>query len=75
LERRMLAPPAEALQALYRLAQLGNMRDILQYAQHIAGLDAQYQPFAAHLQQMAQGYQSKAILAFVSMYYRDASSE
>jgi len=75
LERRMLAPPAEALQALYRLAQLGNMRDILQYAEHIAAMDAQYQPFAAHLQQMAQAYQSKAILAFVSMYYRDASSE
>jgi PAS domain S-box-containing protein len=75
LDQRMVAPPAEELQALYRLAQLGNMRDILQYAQHLTGLDARYQPFAAQLQQMAQGYQSKAIHAFVSKYLQDAISE
>jgi PAS domain S-box-containing protein len=61
----MVLPPAEEMQELHRLAQMGNMRDIVHYTEHIAGLDPTYQPFAAHLRQLAKGYQSKAILALI----------
>jgi len=64
----LIVPPAEEMQALYRLALTGNMRDILQYAERIAGIDPSYQAFATHLRQLANGYQSKAILAFAEAH-------
>jgi hypothetical protein len=67
----LLAPPPEEMRELHRLAQRGNMRDIIQCAEHIAGLDPAYQAFAARLRQLAQGYQSKAILAFTEHHLHD----
>lgn len=61
----LVVPPQEAIRELHRLALLGNMRDIVQYADRIDGLDPSYRPFADHLKRLADGYQSKAILAFV----------
>lgn len=61
----MIAPPQAEMQELYHLALQGNMRDINNYADHIAGLDTRYLPFAAHLKRLADSYRSKAILAFV----------
>ena len=61
----MVAPPAEEMAALVRLAQLGNMRNIRRQADHLAALDAAYAPFAQRLRQLAEGYQSKAILELV----------
>jgi PAS domain S-box-containing protein len=60
--------PQEEMRQLYRLAQLGNMRDIAGYAEHIAGFDPSYRPFAEHVKRLASSYQSKAILAFVEGY-------
>jgi PAS domain S-box-containing protein len=65
---KLMAPPIEEMRELYRLALIGNMRDILQYADHIAGIDPCYQAFAAYLRQLANGYQSKAILAFAEAH-------
>jgi PAS domain S-box-containing protein len=67
----LILPPAEELQTLHHLAQLGNMRDIIQYAERIATTDSRYQPFSDHLRRMAEGYQSKAILAFVEEHLND----
>lgn len=64
----LILPSAAEMQTLHRLAQLGNMRDIVQYAERIAGIDPRYQPFAARLRRMAEGFQSKAILAFVEQH-------
>lgn len=61
----LIAPPRAEMQELYRLAMLGNMRDINSYADHIAGLDARYIAFASHLKRLANNFRSKAILAFV----------
>ncbi len=58
----LVIPPTREMQELHRLALQGNMRDIVHYADRIA---PNYQPFAAHLRQLANGFQSKAILAFV----------
>jgi signal transduction histidine kinase/CheY-like chemotaxis protein len=63
-----ILPPAAEMQELYRLALTGNMRDILQFAERIAGIDPSYQAFATHLCQLANGYQSKAILTFVEAH-------
>jgi PAS domain S-box-containing protein len=62
---RLVMPPTDKIQELHALALQGNMREILRYADRIAGLDLSYQPFAAHLRQLAKGYQSKTILALV----------
>jgi hypothetical protein len=50
---------------LQRLALAGNMRDIRDYAAHIAQLDERYRPFAARLQMLAKDYQSKAIVSLI----------
>ncbi|MDI1276227.1 ATP-binding protein [Methylobacter sp.] len=68
LAEMLILPPAAEMQELYRLALTGNMRDILQYAERIAGIDPSYQAFAMHLRQLANGYQSKAILAFAEAH-------
>jgi anti-sigma regulatory factor (Ser/Thr protein kinase) len=61
-------PPMEEMQVLHRLARRGNMRDILQSAERISGLDPCYEAFSSRLRQLAEGYQSKAILTFVEHY-------
>ncbi|HZW25626.1 MAG TPA: PAS domain-containing protein [Gallionella sp.] len=66
-----MLPPEEEIRTLHRLAQQGNMRDILQYAERIAMLDPGYGPFAERLRQMAEGYQSKAILALAEQLLSD----
>ncbi|TXT40599.1 MAG: multi-sensor hybrid histidine kinase, partial [Comamonadaceae bacterium] len=43
----LLAPPPEEMRVLHHLAQRGNMRDIIQCAEHIDGLHPGYQAFAA----------------------------
>ncbi|HEX5339135.1 MAG TPA: PAS domain-containing protein [Gallionella sp.] len=67
----LVLPSDDELLTLHQLAQRGSMRDIVQYAEHIAVIDPRYRPFAARLRQMAEGFQSKAILAFVEQCLRD----
>jgi len=64
----LLAPPAQEMEILHRLAREGNMRDIAQRAAHLAELDARYRPFAEQLRLLAKGYQSKAILSLVEQH-------
>jgi signal transduction histidine kinase len=67
----LTVPPPAEMQELHRLALAGNMRDIQQYAAHIAGLDERYRPFAAKLQALANDYQSKAIVSLVEQAIND----
>ncbi|MET3132545.1 signal transduction histidine kinase [Oxalobacteraceae bacterium GrIS 1.11] len=62
----MVAPPAAEIEALRQLAMEGNMRAIRQRADHIETLDVRYQAFAERLRQLAQTYQSKAILEMIN---------
>ena len=64
----LVAPPRQELEELHQLARLGNMRDIVQWAERVAELDLRYRPFADQLCLMARGYQSKAILILVKQY-------
>ncbi|HMC46981.1 MAG TPA: ATP-binding protein [Caballeronia sp.] len=60
-------PPAQ-LDELHRLARIGNMRDIIAWADRVSLIDPQYEPFATNLRGLAKGYQSKAILLLVEHY-------
>ncbi|KRB94108.1 ATP-binding protein [Noviherbaspirillum sp. Root189] len=62
------SPPSEEMKELHQLAMAGNMRAIRKYAAHIASLDPHYQPFADRLHELAQGYQSKAIVSLVEQH-------
>ena len=63
-----VAPPAEELQVLHQLAMTGNMRSIRERAAHLAAMDPHFRPFADKLHDLANGYQSKAILGLVKKY-------
>jgi hypothetical protein len=62
----LVAPPAHELEILYRLAKIGNMRSLGQQADHLAALDARYRPFAEHLRFLADRFQSRAILDWIT---------
>jgi signal transduction histidine kinase/CheY-like chemotaxis protein len=62
----IVAPPAEEIEELWQLAQIGNMRRIREHAAYLQGLDPAYGPFAHRLDTLAQGYHSKQLAAFVA---------
>lgn len=64
----LVAPPPPEMEALRQLAQVGNMRAILQQAKHLTELDERYRPFADRLCQLARAYRSKAIVSFVEQH-------
>jgi len=61
----LLPPPPEEIEVLYRLAQMGNMRNIREHAEHLAALGEAYRPFAQRLRQLADRFQSRRILELV----------
>jgi signal transduction histidine kinase/DNA-binding NarL/FixJ family response regulator len=61
----LVAPPEDELKVLHWLAQIGNMRSIRDHAEHIATLGAAYAPFANRVRDLAERYQSQAILDLV----------
>jgi CheY-like chemotaxis protein len=64
----MTVPPAEEIEALWQLAQIGNMRKVREQAAYLRGLDPIYAPFANRLDTLAQGYRSKQLTAFVARF-------
>jgi CheY-like chemotaxis protein len=64
----LVIPPAGEIEALWQLVRLGNMSSIRKQADYLATLDPAYLPFAQHLRALAQGYHSKALLAFVKRF-------
>ena len=64
----IVAPPKAQIDVLFGLARLGNMQDILRWAGELELLDGRYRPFSERLRVLANGYQSRAILNFVSAY-------
>ena len=66
----LIAPPADKIEDLYRLARQGNMQHILLWASRLDALDERYRPFTDQLRILAKGYQSKAILSFVKKHLK-----
>lgn len=67
-EQTVMLPPEGQLEELYGLARLGNMREIVLWANRLEALDERYRPFANQLRALAEGYQSKAILNLAKRY-------
>jgi CheY-like chemotaxis protein len=67
-EAGMTVPPAEEIEELWQLAQIGNMRQVRERAVYLRGLDPAYAPFASRLDALAQGYHSKQLVAFVARF-------
>jgi CheY-like chemotaxis protein len=64
----MVVPPADEIEALWQMAQIGNMRQIRERATILRGLDPAYARFANRLDTLAQGYRSKQLAAFVARF-------
>jgi CheY-like chemotaxis protein len=62
---RVLPPPRDEIEVLHELALNGSMRDIEQWAVHLAKRDECYRGFADRLRELARGFESKAILELV----------
>ena len=63
-----VAPPAEKIAVLHKLAMMGDIRGIQEQANAIEQLDERFVPFAQQLRQLAKGFQEKQILEFVRKY-------
>lgn len=50
----LVVPPNEQIEALYRLARLGNMEDVLRWSNRLDALDERYWPFADQLRALAK---------------------
>jgi hypothetical protein len=64
----LIAPLPEKIGALHHLARLGDRRDVVQHATHVAELVERYRRCGDHLCRLAEDYRSKAILSFVEQY-------
>ena len=70
----LVPPPADELEVLYRLALIGNMNDVIRRAEHVAGLDVRYGPFAQRLAGLAKGFESRAVLRLVEQFRKSSSA-
>jgi CheY-like chemotaxis protein len=64
----LIFPPREEVEALHQAALRGNMRDIRRRAAHIETLDERYRPLANKLRQLAEGFQTEAIVQLVEQH-------
>ena len=64
----LAVPPADEIEALWQLAQIGSMREMRARAAYLRGLDPAYAAFADRLDALAQGYHSKQLAAFVARF-------
>jgi PAS domain S-box-containing protein len=67
-ELPLLPPPGEDLNALHRLAKVGHMRSIRDYAKRLGEQDERYRPFAERLRSMADRFESRAIVELIERY-------
>ena len=68
LSLTLMSPPPEEIEVLYELALLGNMKKIRKRAQHLKLLSQKYAPLADKLEELAQGFQEKAIVNLIKQY-------
>jgi signal transduction histidine kinase/DNA-binding NarL/FixJ family response regulator/CHASE3 domain sensor protein len=71
----LVLPSPQEMDILYRLAQLGNMQNILERAAYLVELDKRYRPFANQLSLLAKGYQSKALVSLVQCHMEALESD
>ncbi len=62
------APSPEQASALFELVMMGDIRGIVEYAEELEQLDAQLQPFAKEVSQLARSFQEQKLEEFVKQY-------
>ena len=67
-DAELVPPPPDEMAILFQLARAGDMRNIREYAAQLAAHDQRYAPFATRLREMAETYQSQAIVRFVEQH-------
>jgi signal transduction histidine kinase/CheY-like chemotaxis protein len=60
--------PRQQMEELHHLARLGDMHEIIEWAESVAARDSRYRSFTAQLCALARDYQSKAILHLVERH-------
>ncbi len=70
VEPTLVAPPVQEMRRLHQLARAGNMRGVREWSDEVAALDARFHPFANLLRRLADGFESKAIVALSKQYAR-----
>jgi hypothetical protein len=63
-------PPQDEIAVLHGLALAGSMREILERAQWIEGLDPRYTPFTQRVAALARAYESQRVLSFIAHHHR-----
>ena len=66
--QELVVPPPEEIEILYELAMLGSMKKIRERAMYLQAMDAKYLSFAQKLQDLAQGFQEKALVNLIEHY-------
>jgi CheY-like chemotaxis protein len=66
--RQLVAPPPQELELLHRLAEEGDMRQIIRWAERVTGLDERYGAFIDQVRNLASQYQSRAVLSLVERH-------
>ena len=74
-EDPLVSPPPEEMAVLRQLARTGNMRTIRDRAEHLKALHPRYAAFAARLERLAEGYQSRAIAVLVEMHSTERDTQ
>ena len=62
-------PPQDEIAVLHGLALAGSMREILERAQWIEGLDTRYRAFTQHVAALARAYESQRVLSFIARHH------
>ncbi|WP_072013871.1 PhnD/SsuA/transferrin family substrate-binding protein [Myxosarcina sp. GI1] len=66
--QNFVIPPQKEIEILYELALLGSMKKIIERANYLQEIDSNYATFANELQELARGFQEKAIVNLVEQY-------
>lgn len=67
-EVSLAAVPRRQMEELHHLARLGDMHEIIAWAENLAARDSRYGSFTGQLCALARNYQSKSILHLVERY-------
>jgi PAS domain S-box-containing protein len=67
----LVIPPVAEMEVLHRLARMGNMHDIMAYADRLARQDERYRHFTDTLNALAKSYQSQAVLRLIEEHRQD----
>ncbi|BAY50526.1 ATP-binding region ATPase domain protein (plasmid) [Scytonema sp. HK-05] len=66
----LVAPPPEEIAVLFDLAVIGDLKGIVQLAEHLE-LNEEWIPFASHLRQLAKGFKELQLQEFIKQYRRE----